>query len=70
MAEFHPRTPSRGLLCGICPTCGRMIYRAAKLASIERVRGGLDIAFPSAEQRLGDSAEPLSNVDFKQDERK
>jgi hypothetical protein len=51
MAQYLPRTPSRGLLCGICPTCDRMIYRVANLASIERVRAGLDIALPPAERR-------------------
>jgi hypothetical protein len=29
MADYRPRTARRGLLSGICPTCGRMIYRAA-----------------------------------------
>jgi len=65
MAEYLPRTDSRGLLTGICPTCDRMIYRAVKRDSIEQMRGGLDVAFPSAEQRIDDSAEPLSNVAFK-----
>jgi hypothetical protein len=69
MAEYLPRTASRGLLCGICPTCDRMIYRAAKRDSIEQTRGGLDISFPLAEQRIGDSADPLSNVVFKRDEK-
>ena len=69
MAQYMPRTASLGLLCGICPTCDRMIYRAAKRASIEQMRSGLDVAFPPAERRINDSAEPLSNVDFKQDER-
>ena len=68
MAEYLPRTASRGLLTGICPTCDRMIYRAVKRDSIEQMRGGLDVAFPSTEQRIDDSAEPLSNVAFKQDE--
>jgi hypothetical protein len=69
MAEYRPRTASRGLLCGICPTCDRLIYRAVHRASIEQMRGGLDITFPPAERRIDDSAEPLSNVAFKQDER-
>jgi hypothetical protein len=68
MAEYLPRTSARGLLSGISPTCDRMIYRAVQLASIEQMRGGLDITFPPAEQRIDDSAEPLSNVDFKPDE--
>jgi excisionase family DNA binding protein len=69
MAEYLPRTPSRGHLRGICPICDRMIYRTVNRASIEQMRGGLDITFPLAERRLSDSAEPLSDVDIKQDER-
>jgi putative transposase len=29
MADYHPRTALRGLLSGICPVCGRMIYWSA-----------------------------------------
>jgi excisionase family DNA binding protein len=68
MADYIPRTVTRGLLSGICPTCGKMIYRATSLAKIEQIGGGLDVAFPKAEQRIGDSPDPLSNADFKQDE--
>ncbi len=67
MAQYIPRTASRGLLCGFCSTCDRMIYRAVQRVSIEQMRGGLDISFPTAERRIGDSAEPLSNVAVKQD---
>ena len=35
MADYHPRTALRGLLIGICPACGRMIYRAKTLAKLE-----------------------------------
>ncbi len=69
MADYCPVTGSRGLLSGICPDCGRMIYRATTLAKLDEIKGGLDIAFPSAERRIGDSAEPLSNAAFNQDER-
>jgi hypothetical protein len=64
MADFHPRTALRGSLSGICPACGRMIYRATTLAKLDQIRGGLDIAFPIAEQRIGDSASALPNADF------
>ena len=67
MADYNPRTATRGLLSGICPACGKMIYRATSLANIEQIGRGLDIAFPKAEQRLDDTSAPLSNVDFKQD---
>ena len=68
MADYIPRTATRGSLSGICPTCGKMIYRAASLAKIEQIGGGLDIAYPKAEQRLNDTVAALSNVDFKQDQ--
>lgn len=64
IADFHPRTALRGSLSGICPACGRMIYRATTLAKLDQIRGGLDIAFPIAEQRIGDSASALPNADF------
>lgn len=51
MAAYRPRTASRGLLSGICPDCGRMIYRATTLAKTGQIAGGLDIAFPTARQR-------------------
>ena len=60
MAQYIPRTASPGLLCGFCSTCDRMIYRAVQRVSIEQMPGGLDISFPTAERRIGDSAEPLS----------
>ena len=68
IADYISRTATRGSLCGICPTCDRMIYRAVSLTKIDEIRGGLAIAYPKAERRLSDSAEPLSNVAFKQDE--
>jgi hypothetical protein len=68
MADYIPRTATRGLLSGICPTCGKMIYRAVTLAKIEQIGGGLDIAHQKAEQRLNDTVAALSNVDFKQDQ--
>ena len=49
MAEYRPRTPSRGSLCGICPACDRLIYRATTRAALDGISGGLSIAFPKAE---------------------
>ena len=65
MADYHPRTALRGSLSGICPDCGRMIYRATTLARLGQIRGGLDVAFPKPERRLDDSASLLPNADFK-----
>ena len=67
MADYIPRTPSRGSLSGICPTCDKIIYRAVSRDRIEQASGGLAVAYPKAELRLNDTSAPLSNVDFKQD---
>jgi hypothetical protein len=64
MADYHPHTALRGLLRGICPDCERMIYRATTLAKLGQIRGGLDVAFPKAEQRIDDSTSLLPNADF------
>jgi hypothetical protein len=49
MAEYRPRSPLRGSLCGFCPVCDRLIYRAVTRAKIEQIAGGLNIMFPKAE---------------------
>jgi hypothetical protein len=64
MADYRPRTTLQGSLCGICPDCGSMIYRATALAKLDRMRGGLDVSFQKAERRLDDSASALLNADF------
>ena len=66
MADYHPRTALRGSLTGICPDCGRIIYRATTLAKLGQIRDELDVAFPKAQQRIDDSSSALLNVDFKQ----
>jgi hypothetical protein len=68
MVDYIPKTISRGLLRGICPTCDSLIHRAASLGTITQNRGGLDIAFPNGERRIDDLSSPLPNVDFRQDE--
>ncbi len=69
MADYIETTSSRGLLRGICPTCDTLIHRTATVATIAQKGGGLDVAFPKGEQRIGDTCCPLSNVAFKQDKR-
>jgi len=65
MADYHPHAALRGSLSGICPACGRMIYRGTTLAKLDEIKGGLNVAFPRAEQRLDDSASALPNADFR-----
>jgi hypothetical protein len=49
MADYIPRTALRGSLCGICPTCGRMIYRATTLSKLDLITGGLEVTLRKAE---------------------
>ena len=64
VADYHPRSALRGSLSGICPERGKMIYRATTLAKLNEIKGGLDVAYPQAQQRLDDSVSPNSNADF------
>jgi hypothetical protein len=64
MADYRARTTLRGLLSGICPICDRMIYRAATLAKLDEIGGGLKVAFPSAQQRIDDTGSPFPKVHF------
>jgi hypothetical protein len=41
-----------------------MIYRATTLAKLGQSIGGLDVAFPKAQQRLDDSASLVPNANF------
>jgi excisionase family DNA binding protein len=69
MADYIPKSATRGLLRGICPVCDRLIHRAVSLVTIEQQAGGLIVTYQRAEQRIDDTSPPLSNVDFKQDKR-
>jgi hypothetical protein len=53
MADYLPRTATRGALSGICPTCGKMIYRAVSLDKVDQISGGLNIAYPRTTQLGG-----------------
>jgi hypothetical protein len=43
-----------------------MIYRATTLTKLGEIRRELDVAFPRAQQRIGDSAYALLSADFKE----
>ena len=58
MADYIPKSATRGLLRGICPICDRLIHRAVSLVTIEQKAGGLIVTFQRAEQRIDDTASP------------
>jgi excisionase family DNA binding protein len=45
MADYIPKTASRGLLRGICPSCDRLIHRAVSLHTVEQKASGLTVTF-------------------------
>jgi hypothetical protein len=48
MADYLPKTVSRGLLRGICPTCETLIHRAVTLGTVDEKAAGLNITRPRA----------------------
>ena len=63
MADCTATGPLAASLCGICPDCGRLIYRRINLAKIDAVRGDLEITFTQPRPRLGERAVPSVNCD-------
>ena len=53
-----------GTLCGICPDCGRMIYRRVNPQKLDAVRGNLDITVTQARPRIKGTTDPNVNCDF------
>jgi len=52
MAECIPTGDRAGNLRGICPDCGRLIYRRVNLTKIDAVRGELEITFTRPPPRI------------------
>jgi hypothetical protein len=67
MGEYVPLTDTRGNLRGICPTCGRLIYRVVNCALIETVRGKLDITFTQPSPRIRETSLPSVDCDIDDD---
>jgi hypothetical protein len=63
MAECVATGDTTGALQGICPDCGRMIYRRVNPQKIDAVRGDLDVTFTQAGSRIDDTANPNVNRD-------
>ncbi|MBR0954150.1 helix-turn-helix domain-containing protein [Bradyrhizobium canariense] len=63
MAECIVTSDTTGFLQGICPDCGRMIYRRVNPQKIGTVRGDLDVTFTQLGPRIVDTTEPSVNCD-------
>jgi hypothetical protein len=67
MAEYVPLTDTRGNLRGICPTCGRLIYRVVNRALIEAIRGKLDVTCTRPPSRIRETFLPSVDCDINED---
>jgi hypothetical protein len=56
MAECVAAGDTMGTLCGICPDCGRMIYRRLNPMQLDAVRGDLEVTVTQARPRIVESA--------------
>jgi excisionase family DNA binding protein len=64
MVDYIPKTTLTGLVEGICPDCGSMIYRVARVASLDAACGNLSVTRRPLQPRLIDSSAPKRNVHF------
>jgi len=64
MADYIPKTPTTGLLTGICPKCDLLVHRVANVTTLASVCGDLNVTHQSPPQRLIDSSDPYQNVAF------
>jgi hypothetical protein len=64
MVDYVPKTPTSGLLAGLCPTCESLIDRVANVATLASVCGDLNVTRQPPQQRITDSPDPSLNVAF------
>ena len=64
IAECVATGDTIGTLQGICPDCGRMIYRRVNTQKIGAMRGDLDVTFTQAGPRIEDTMKPNVNCDY------
>lgn len=63
MVEYAATNPATGNLKAMCETCGTMMHRRARLASIAAVMPGLDVQRREAPPRLTGRPLPSLNCD-------
>jgi hypothetical protein len=65
LAEFRPTTPKSGMLEGLCPDCGAIMYRVVRTASLAAAAGDLEVTIRPARRRISDTHSGHSSVRFK-----
>jgi hypothetical protein len=67
MADYLPVTEKVGNLKARCPNCDSIMNRCVSLAKLGKIRGKMEITFPQALRRLGESYQPTVNSDLGQE---
>ena len=63
MADCVATADNLSTLRGICPDCGRMMYRRVNPLKLDAVRGDLDVTFAKAEARIAEKGKPTVYCD-------
>ena len=63
MVEFTPRNPVTGNLVALCETCGTVMHRSARLASLAVIMPGIRVEIREARPRLLERPLPPLNCD-------
>jgi hypothetical protein len=63
MADYLPITATLGTLRGICPACETLIYRRVSWATLDEIRGRLEILILQAQSHIVDSRSLSVNCD-------
>jgi hypothetical protein len=63
MADCVQSGDTTGTLQGICPDCGRMIYRRVNPQELAAVLGDLEVTVRQAQTRIRDMMKPNVNCD-------
>ena len=65
MADYEPLTATGGNLVGLCPQCGRMMYRRVNRARLGIVARNLEVRLTRGQERIDKSNNSSVNSDFK-----
>ena len=63
VVEFTPRNAATGNLTALCSTCGTVMNRSARLASLAAIMPNLDVQIRVAGARLTERTRPSLNCD-------
>jgi excisionase family DNA binding protein len=63
LADYLVITSTSGNLRGICPDCDSLMHRRVALARLDIVAAELEVTFPQALRRIGESHSPSVNCD-------